>query len=160
VGRFYGVTFDATSITAANTDHDLFWIAPADDNPVRLWSLSLVVTSEIAEAQEEWLRIVVIRGFTSVGSGGTAVATVPRLSLGDSAATFTARTCDTTVATTGTTQTVWATGFNVRAGMELVWLPETTPWATHANTSILVRMQNTVTDTLDMSGTLVVEEVG
>ncbi len=160
MGRFYAVTLDTASITAANTDYDLFSVSPADDKPVRFWELSIVVTSEIAEAQEEWLRIQVIRGYTSIGSGGNSVATVPQLSLADAAAGFTARTADPTVATTGTVQILWSSGFNVRAGMEKVWLPETTPVVTQASTTMVVRMLTTVADTLDLSGTLVVEEIG
>jgi hypothetical protein len=159
VGRMYAVTFDAGSITAANTDYDLFYIAPADDKPVSLWSLTLVVTSEIAEAQEEWLDINILRGHTVASSGGNSVATIPQLNAIDTAAGFTARTVDNVIANTGTTQLVWATGLNVRAGLELVWLPETRPWCTQAQSSIVVRQMTTVADTLTMTGTLVVEEI-
>jgi hypothetical protein len=159
VGRFYAITLDTASITAANTDYDLFSVSMADDKPVRFWELTIAAYSEIAEAQEEWLRVQVIRGYTSVGSGGNSVATVPQLNLVDTAAGFTARTADPTVATTGTVQILWAGGFNVRAGLEKVWLPETTPWASQASTTMIVRMLTTVADTLDLTGTLVVEEI-
>ncbi len=161
MGRIYYNTFSQQSITAANTDYDLFTLAPADDRPICLWELELYVTSELGDAQEEWLAIDIIRGYTSVGSGGTSVtlSAAPRQMLAESDPTCTMRYLDSTVATTGTTQLLWSGGFNVRAGLDKVWLPELRPYCSQVSTNLVVRMQSTVADTLTMSGTLTFEEI-
>jgi len=162
MGRIYYHTFENASITNANGDYDLFYIAPADDKPVALWELELYVISELGDAAEEWLRLQVIRGFTSVGSGGTSVtlSATPRQNLADADPAVTLRYNDSTVATTGTTQILWGGGMNVRAGLDKVWLPETRPWCTQGQSSILVRLMAAVTDDVTMSGTLTFEEFG
>lgn len=160
MARVYAVTFEGQSVTAANGDYDLFYIAPADDKPIRIWELMLYVTSELGDAQEEWLRLALVRGHTTAGSGGNASPSVTPVNPGDPAASFTARTLDPTIASVGTTTTPWAGGMNVRAGLERIWLPDTTPWAGQGQTSIVVRMMAGVADDVTMSGTLTLEEVG
>ena len=159
MSRFYSVVFEGASVTAANGDYDLFYIAPADDKPVKLWELLLYVTSELGDAQEEWLRLAVIRGHTTASSGGNSATPTPLMATAQ-AAGFTARTVDPTIATAGSPLTVNALGMNVRAGMERIWLPETGPECSQGNTSILVRMMAAVADDVTMSGTLIVEETG
>lgn len=159
MGRFYAATFTGQSITNANGDYDLFYIAPGDDKPVRLWELSLAVTSELGDSAEEWLRIDIIRGYSVASSGGAALTPAP-FNPSDTAAGGTIRGYDSTVANTSSVVTLFAGGFNVRAGFEKVWLPETTPWCTQAQNSIVVRLMAAVTDDVTMSGTLVYEELG
>lgn len=164
MGRIYYVTFENISITNANGDHDLWYIAPADDKPVRLWGYELSCSSntDMGDAQEEQLRLEVIRGHSTVGSGGTAVtaSTVGRANPTDPDPSFTARTCDTTIASAGTTTVQQAISVNNRVTYEKVWIPELTPWCTQVQSSIVVRLMAAVVDDITMSGTLSVEELG
>lgn len=160
MGRFYAVTFTGATIAAASGDYDLFYIAPADDKPVRLWELYLTATSELGDAAEEILRVDVVRGHTVASSGGPGAVTPAPMMPSDAAAGCTARVADTTTANTGTTATLYSGGFNVRSGMERIWLPETTPWVTQGQSSIVVRLMAAVADDVTMSGTLIIEEIG
>lgn len=164
-GRIYTVTFVQQTITTAGGDRDLFYIAPADDKPVRLHSIefSPAAAGDLGDAQEETLFYSIIRGHTTVGSGGSAVtaSTVGRENPSDPDPSFTARTNDTTIASAGTGLVLHSSGWNNRVGMEKT-PPELVriSWCSQAQGSIVVRLLNTPADDLVISGTLYVEEMG
>lgn len=152
-GRIYAVTFSAVAVSAAQ---DLFEITPADDKPVKIVGIELGQSSDAGDAQDEVLQISIIRGHTTSGSGGSAPTPAP-LNPGDSAAGFTAEVNNTTIASTGTTNTLHTGCWNVRAGY-INWFPEgARPMAGQGNTTIVVR-QTAPADAITMSGTLYVEE--
>ena len=154
--RIYTVTFSATAVTA---QVDLFELRPADDKPIEVIGLFLGQSSDAGDAQAELLGYTVIRGFTTSGSGGATPAPAP-LNRSDTAAGFSAETCNTTLATTGTTATLHADTFHVGAG-EKLWLPEGCEWeASQADTSIVIRLNGAPADSLTMSGTCYVREQG
>jgi hypothetical protein len=155
--RPYTVIFAPTTVANSSGDVDLFEITPADDKPVEIVGLELYVTSELGDAADEWISYQVIRGFTSSGSGGSA-PTPGAIDHIDTAAGAAAEVLNTTVATTGTSVTLVAAAFNVRAGLERWWPQGWGPQASQANTTILVRMSSTVTDDVTMTGTLYVLE--
>jgi hypothetical protein len=154
--RAYTVTFAGT-VTAAGTDNDLVYIAPADDMPVAIIGFDVDITSEIAEAQEEWLALKIIRGHATVGSGGAAVTPQPLDGI-DTAAGFTARANDTTPASAGTAVDLWVGGCNVRGGREKVFPPETWRRCSQAQTTIVLRMTNTLADDVTANVTVDVLE--
>jgi hypothetical protein len=156
VGRVYTVVLTGT-VTAAGTDAELFYIAPADDKGCRLLAVSIDATSEVAEAQEEWVALVIRRGHTTVGSGGTAPTPQP-CNPYDTAAGFTARVNDTTLASAGTGVDLWSGGFNVRAGLREVFTPEQLFTVTQAQGSLVVRMTSTLADDATFNATIWVEE--
>lgn len=156
--RYYSVSFSAVAVSAAQ---DLFeLVAPSNAAAgIRLHSLSLIQTSDVAAADSEVLRVSVKRsssGSTS-GSGGSAPTPTP-LNSGDPAATFTAECNNTTQVTGGTTVTLVETGFNVLAGLEwaLPIPPDQRPRA--VNGERLVVSLTVPADALTMSGTAIVEE--
>ena len=155
MGRVYTVQFENVAVTALQ---DLFEITPADDKPVKLLGLFLSQSSEIGDAQEEMMRIQVIRGYTSSGSGGSAPTPVP-VDPNTAAAGFTAEVNNTTVATTGTAVILHSESFNERTGLAMWWTPETCPIASQANTTIVVRLLANPADSVTMNGTLYVEEL-
>lgn len=155
MGRMYAVTFTAVAVTATQ---DLFMIAPAANKPVAIHELILGQSSDVGDAAEEILRVQIIRGHTTVGSGGSSVTPAPMLAA-DTAAGFTARVNDTTIASAGTTTVHYAEPFNIRAGLDKIWTPETRPYCTNGETRIVVRLMASPADELTMSGTLYVEEV-
>lgn len=153
-GRVYAVPFAAVAITAAQ---DLVEISPADDKPVELIGWHIGQTTDAGDAQDELLQITVIRGHTSSGSGGSSVTPAP-LSPNDSAAGFAAEINNTTIASAGTTATLFASAWNVRAGSD-VWLPEDVrPRASQANTTLVVRM-SAPADSITTNGVFWVREL-
>ena len=70
--RVYTVTAEGQTVAAASGDYDLLMLDAATDLPCAIKSLVIKTTSELAEAQEEWLRLKVIRGHTTASSGGNA----------------------------------------------------------------------------------------
>src|SRR4051812_5420485 len=109
-GRMYTVSTAGVSASAAQ---DLIEITPADDKPIVIHAVYLSQTSDFGDAQDEVLRWEIIRGFTASGSAGTAPTPRPS-NRSDAAAAFTAEMNNTTVATTGTTNTLHEDGWNVR----------------------------------------------
>jgi hypothetical protein len=160
ITRVYTVIFENVAVgTAAQ---DLFEITPADDKPVALLGLTLDNvggTADAADAQEELIRLSIIRGFTTSGSGGSA-PTPSALSPNEAAAGFTAEVNNTTVANTGTGLVLAAFGWNVRVPLREFWPEELCPRANQGNTTIVVRSSSTLADAITMSGTLYVAELG
>jgi hypothetical protein len=155
VPRVYTVEFEAQTIAAASGDYDLFELDAATDKPIAIKSIILKTTSELQEAQEEWLRLRVIRGHTTTGNG---TATTPRpLSPADAAAGFAAETVGATIASAGTALNLWSDAFQVRAGYELFRAPEDYFWTSGADL-LVVRLMAAVADDLTMSGTIDVVE--
>jgi hypothetical protein len=152
----YSVSFTGTAVTAAV---DLFEITPADDKPVEIVGLFVAQSSDFGDAQAEQIGYRVIRGFTTSGSGGSAPTPAPLHST-DPAAGFAAETCNTTVATTGTTTDLHAGVINMQAG-EYMWLPEGCEWGvSQADTRLVIRLIAAPADSLTVSGTLYVREQG
>lgn len=164
MARVYTVSFENVSVSAAQ---DLFMIAPATDKPCVLHALQLSNvggTADAGDAQEELLRLQIIRGLATVGSGGTSATAstyVSPTAPGDPAHSFTARVNDTTVAVVGGGSTVnlFADGWNVRMGYQMIWAPETRPGCTASQTRLVVRLVGAPADAVSMSGTLWVEEI-
>jgi len=156
-GRIYTVNFAAVAVAAAQ---DLFSLDAAAEKPIEIVGLMLtqVGNSDVGDAQEELLRFAFIRGNTTVGSGGTAPTPRP-VKASDPAAGFTARVNDTTVATVGTAITTHEDAFNVRAGY-LNWWPLGTETDTNGALLLVVRLVTAPADSITLSGTLYVRELG
>lgn len=154
-GRFYAVTFEAVAVTAAQ---DLFELTPADDKPVLIHGLYLSQSSDVADAAEEMLRVKIIRGHTTGGSGGSTPTPAPLASSANAAAGFVSKVNNTTIASAGTAVDLHAEAFNIRAGLVYIPTPEARPGASQANVTIVVRLMAAPADSLTMSGTLIVEE--
>lgn len=164
MGRIYAVPFNGT-VTNAGGDVDLWSFQPADDKPIRLRGFTLGQISEVGDTAEEGLRITVKRlpATFTVGSGGSAVtAAAPNRSSADTVWGFTARTNDTTVATTsGTAQVQDEFGWNERNTPLDRWYPELEfcPQCFQAQ-GIVIRCETTLADDMTFSGVAWVEEEG
>lgn len=151
----YAVTFENVAVTASQ---DLFELTPADDKPVAIHAIYLSQSTEYGDAMEEFLRLKIIRGHTTGGSGGTAPTPAP-LDPADAAAGCAAEVNNTTIASTGTAVDLHAETFNVRSGWVYMPTPEQRPKANQGNTTIVVRLMAAPADSVTMSGTLIFEEV-
>lgn len=155
--RMYTVQFDAVAVAASQ---DLFEIVAADDKPIAiagLWLDNVGGTADAGDAQEEILRLSVIKNFTTSGSGGTAPTPVP-MSPADAAAAFTAEVNNTTLAVTGTTTQPVSLGWNTRIPLREWWPEEARVWHSQVDTRLVVRLVTAPNDTFNASGTLYVVE--
>lgn len=155
-GRIYTVTIAATAATAAV---DLFEFTPADDKPIEVIGLFIGQSSDYGDSEAEGLAYSVLRGHTTSGSGGSAPTPRPT-GRGTAAASFTAEVLNTTIASAGTAVTLHAASFNVQVG-EALWLPEGCGWeASQADTTLVIRLAGAPTDSLTVSATAYVREIG
>ncbi len=161
MGSVYTVplSFD---LTAAETDMDLLYLKPAAEKPIRLRGFRITQSSEVGDAQEEGVRISIIRvpATVTASSGGTAVTPVDVDTRAGTTAGFTARVHDTTLATTsGSLTTKEELGWNVRnTPCEFRWLDEREMPMCFSAEALVVRWHTTVADTLTMQVTAWVEE--
>lgn len=161
----YTCTFENVSVSAAQ---DLWDFVPAADKPIALHGFMISNvggTADAGDASEELLRLQVIRGLATVGSGGSAASAstnITPLHPSDGAASFTARINDTTVAVVGggTTENLFADGWNVRIPYQTFFTPETRPICTNAKTRMVIRLVGAPADAVSTSMTVFIEELG
>ena len=153
--RNYTVSVENVTITNAGGDADLVELDAATDKPIELYGIKIAPTTELAEAQEEWIRCAIIRGHTTSGNG---TSQTPRpLSAIDAAAGFVAETFSTTIASAGTGIQLDAFGFNVRAGYE-IFMPEGAGYWTSGADLLVVRQMAAPTDDYNANMTFYVRE--
>ena len=157
MGRMYAVTFENVTVTGAV---DFFEITPADDKPCVIHACYLSQSSDTGDAAEEMLRVKIIRGHATGGSGGATPTPAGLISGTTPAAGFSAETNNTTIASTGSPADLHAEAFNIRAGWAYIPTPEARPGVSQALTTLVVRLMAAPADALSMSGTLIVEEHG
>ena len=155
--NIYTINFENVTIANSGGDQELFYIAPADDRPVTILGWELAQFSDVGDAAEEILRLRLIRGHTTVGSGGGSVTPVPLHRRGV-AAGATCRINDTTIASAGTAENLWSGGLNIRAPQPFILPPEYRPTVDQAQGSIVLRLMAAPADDVTMSGTLWLEE--
>jgi hypothetical protein len=125
---------------------------------VLIHAIYLSQSSDVGDAAEEMLRVKIIRGHTTSGSGGSAATPRP-LDPNSPAAAMTAEVNNTTIASVGTAVDLHAEAFNIRSGWVFMPTPEARPKANQGNTTIVVRLMAAPADSLSVSGTLIVEEL-
>jgi hypothetical protein len=157
MSRIYTVQFENVTITPANGDVDLFELRAADDKPINVVGVFLGQTTELADAAEEQLRLRVIRGNATSGSGGTTPTAIP-VNPDDATPGVTADAVNPVIATTGTEVVLHSDTWNIR----IPYNPPLTPemyWKTNqAAGFIVLRLMAAVADDVTMSGTIYVEE--
>jgi len=159
--RGYTVEFENVSVTTANTDYDHFEGSPTDERGVKITSIVLDVLSELGDAQEEHIRLRLIRGHATSGSGGSTATPRPVDPVDAAAGISSWEINNPTIASTGTANNLLSDGFNVRGGYRQDWDENgKAPFTTQAETTVVLRQMNTVTDDVSMSGTLSYVEPG
>jgi hypothetical protein len=154
-GRYYTAFFNDVTITAAQ---DLFELVAASTCCTELLEIHLSQQTEIGDAMEEMLNVVVKTGATTTGSGGTTPTAVP-LSFGDAAAESTTKVNNTTKATAGTIVTHQVWWWNVRVPFDQIWTPDTTIVLAPSR-RLTVELVAAPADTMDVSGWICFKEVG
>lgn len=156
MGRVYTVHLAPAAATAAL---DLVELTPADDIPILIHGFRVYQTSDLGDAQEEIIGLAWVRGNATSGSGGnTSVAVTPKDPRA-AAASVTAETGNTTAASTGTAVTVYSTGWNVRAPLEVVFTPELRIRSDQGQTLLVLRMLAAPADSLTIGCSVDLEEI-
>lgn len=155
MSRVYTVEFDNQPETLAI---DWFELTPADDKPIKILSGVINQSTELGDSQEEQMRLRIIRGHTSSGSGGDATTPIP-VDPDDPAAGFTCETNNTTIASGGTPVNVHSEAWNNRSGFIFVPIPDAKIKCTQAQTLLVVRLLNAPLDSVSWTGTLYVIEL-
>jgi hypothetical protein len=137
--RVYTVEAENVTLTTAGGDADLVELLAADDKPIELYGIGIYITSEVQEAQEEWLRCRIIRGHTTSGSTPNSTPTPRPVATPDAAAGFTAEIFNTTIASAGTAINLHSFALNVRAGYEIFY-PEGSSFWVNGTDLLVVRM--------------------
>jgi hypothetical protein len=160
-GRVYSQGF-ATGEVTITTPMDLFQLKPesAYQCPVEIVGLFLapIGVADVGSAQEEWLRFRILRGHTSLGTGGfggNGYAMKPR-DIDPRTTTLLQRTV---LASGGTPVILHEGAFNVRTGLQLWWKPGTEPSAREADTALIVRLVDAPNDSITLTGTLYFREM-
>ena len=154
MGRVYRMVFTDVAVTLAQ---DLFSILPAANKPCALHAVYLSQNTEVADAAEEGLTINIVKGNTTVGSGGAAEVADP-LNINTSATAVAGRVNDTTEVSAGTAVIVHTEVWNVR--MPFIYLPAPEDRIIWGNALFLAIQLITVpADSITMTGTAVFEEL-
>lgn len=151
----YTVQFNGVAIT---TQQDLFELVAASGKPIVLLAFGLSQTTELGDAQEEQLLILLKSGQSTSGSGGSAPTPVPTDS-GGIAASFTAEVNNTTKASTGTIVTHKPYAWNVRAPLDIVFT-EQEQLVMAAGRRMTIELASTPNDSITCNGYAVVQEIG
>ena len=152
MGRMYSATFEEVAVTAAQ---DLFQILAPADSTVSLHWLVITQSSDAGDSESEQLNVLIHRGSTN-GSGGSTPTPTP-MNLGDAAAGTVVEANNTSQGTEGTF--IHSESFNVMAGLNIVWTPETRPQISPSDL-LHIELQTAPADSLTMSGTVYFEELG
>jgi hypothetical protein len=154
MGRIYTAQFNGSAATA---QVDFFEINASSVGIVELMEIHLSQLTEVKDAEEEMLLVLMKSGQTTSGSGGATPTAVPRL-LGDAAFGGTIETMNTTKATAGTivTKAVW--NWNIRVPFDWVFTPETYPMI-RPSTRLTVELGTTPADSITFAGFVVFRSI-
>lgn len=147
MSRIYTAQFNGVAVTA---QQDLFELVAGANTPIVIHEIYLSQSTEVGDAQEEGLSILLKQGSTTTGSGGSAPTKVPR-DLDDSASAATVAANNTTKATSGTTVTHAAWAWNVRVPLQILFTPEMRPYVKGAR-RCTIELGTTPADSITMNG--------
>jgi hypothetical protein len=153
--RLYTVQFSAVAVTA---QQDLFEITAAADSIVAIHDIHLSQLTDVKDAEEEMLLILMKSGQTSSGTGGTT-PTPGALEFQDSVFGGVTDVNNTTKASAGTivTHAVWH--WNVRIPFDVIFTPETRPILAPSR-RWTIELGTTPADSITMGGYVTFAEIG
>lgn len=151
----YTVVFSGVAATA---QQDLIEVTAASDSPLVLIAFGISQSSEVGDAAEEGLSILVKSGATTSGSGGSSYTPVAT-DASQAAASFVAEINNTTKANTGTIVTHYAYNWNIRSSLDII-LPEPMQIILTASRRLTIELATTPADSITISGYAVFQEIG
>ena len=157
-GRIYRCVFNAVAVTA---QQDFFEITAATGKTVIIHYLWITQSTEVGDAQEEGLNLIVKRGtsLTTSGSGGTTPTPVTQ-NPNDAAAGAVCEVNNTTKMAigTGTITSEEPHNWNVRVPYVVIYTPETRPIVLPGERKTL-ELGTTPADSITISGWVGFEEI-
>lgn len=161
----YTAAFSAITLTNAGGTQDLFELVPDATTRLRILEIELNQYTDFGDAQAEIVSLLVMRGHSTTGSGGSAVTPVNLSPYSRASVTTVARN-NTTLATAGSPETVLATGWHLQAGF--IWRPplESLPLqqrryiVVQPSQRLVIRLNSTLADDVTANGTVTFEEIG
>lgn len=151
----YTVTFAGVVVSA---QQDFFEVVAHASKQCVLLGFGISQSSEVGDAAEEGLSVLVKSGSTTAGSGGS-VATPNPLDGSGPASGFTASANNTTKASLGTILTHYAHNWNIRAPLDVI-LPEQMQLIFGAGRRVTIELATTPADAVTVSGYAVIQEIG
>lgn len=152
----YTVQFNGVAATA---QQDLFELVAASGKPIVILGFELSQTTELGDAAEEQLSVLVKSGQTTSGSGGSAPTPAATDTSNTVAAGFTAEANNTTKASAGTIVTHAAYAWNVRMPLQVLFTQEQ-QLLMAASRRFTVELASTPADSITINGVIWVQEVG
>lgn len=151
----YTATFSAVAVSAAQ---DLFEIVAGSGARIEIREIVISQYSDAADAQAEMLPILLMRGHTSTGSGGSTPTPSPNKIAG-ATAQATVKANNTSQASGGSPVTLRAEAFNVMGGYRFYPIDEERIGLAVGD-RFVVRLNGAPGDSLTVNGTIVFEEMG
>lgn len=153
--RLYTVVFSGVAVTA---QQDFFEITGPSDAITVLHDWILTQSTEVGDAMEEGLSILVKRGSTSSGTGGSTPTPSP-VEFGDAAYGGVTDVNNTAKASGGTIVTMGSYNWNVRVPFQMIYTPETRPIISPSQ-RLTIELATTPADSITVSGTATFSEYG
>lgn len=155
IGTVYTATVAAVAVTAAQ---DVFEIVSPSTSRVRIREVRIAQYSDAGDAQAEMLSILVMRGHTTSGSGGSSVTPNNVNHYSTLTASSTVEANNTTVASNGSPVTLIADAWNVQGGWW--YTPDENEMIVIDVSTRLVFRITAPADSITLNATLVFEEIG
>lgn len=150
----YSAIFDNVTVSAAQ---DLFEIVAPSTGTVAIHAIFIGQSSDAGDAQAESLRILLTRGHTVSGSGGSSPSIQKFDASRDASSGATVEANNTTAANTSGVN-ILADTFNIAIGWQFLPTPEMRPRLA-ASQRFTVNLPAAPADALTMSGTIIWEEL-
>lgn len=161
----YTATFSGITLTSAGGTQDLFELVPNATTRLRILEVELGQYTDFGDAQAEIVSLLIMRGHTTSGSGGSSV-TPGNLDPYSRASVTTVERNNTTLATGGSPVTLLASTWHIQAGF--LWRPPEDPKLiahrrqiiVQPSQRLVVRMNSALADDVTANGTVTFEEIG
>ena len=150
MSRIYSAEFADVAVTAAQ---DLFSLLVGDDEPIELLGCTISQNTDLGDAAAEALTIKIIRGWGTVGSGGSAPTAI-NLDGKGGAATTTVRANDTTEASSGSAVNMHSECWNIALPWIYLPIPEMRIRVDQADDLLSVSLITVPADSITVSGTI------
>lgn len=156
MGILYAAIFSGVAVTA---QQDFFETTGPSDGIIIIHSIELAQTTELGDAAEEQLSILLKRGATTSGTGGTQTISEAALETGSPVYGGVTDINNTTKASAGTIVTLGAYVWNVRS--PFLWMPPPEHrFILAPSTRFTVELATTPVDSITMNGTMIIEAIG
>lgn len=151
----YTSVFTAVAVTA---QQDFFEINSVSNKTLIVHSIRLSQSTDVGDAQAEGLAITLVSGNATSGSGGSTHTPSP-LQTGGGAASYTVEINNTTKASTGTPIEHYSWNWIIQAPFIEQFTPSEMVYLAPGG-RLCLRLGTTPADSITMSGTMVIEELG